>query len=106
MLDDIALQIRPKTLASASRSWATPVPSNRCVDFASAGSSSPPLTDRQLECLRWISLGKSSADIGVILRISGRTVDYHVNAICERLGVRTRMQAVAQAIRRGWLVVD
>lgn len=64
---------------------------------------SPPLTDRQLECLRWISMGKSSTDIGVILRISGRTVDYHVIAICERLGVRTRMQAVALAIQRGWL---
>lgn len=74
---------------------------------ASAGPHtppSPPLTDRQLECLHWISLGKSSTDVGLILRISGRTVDYHVNAICERLGVRTRMQAVTQAVKQGWLI--
>lgn len=61
------------------------------------------LTDRQLECLRWISRGKSSTDIGAILGISGRTVDYHVAIICDRLAVRTRMQAVARAIQLGWL---
>lgn len=65
-----------------------------------------PLTERQLECLSWISEGKSSADIGAILSISGRTVDYHVSEICRRLNVRTRMQAVAHAIRRGWLGVE
>jgi LuxR family quorum-sensing system transcriptional regulator CciR len=63
-----------------------------------------PLTDRQLECLRWISLGKSSTDIGQIMRISKRTVDYHVTVICERLGVRTRVQAVAFAADSGWLM--
>lgn len=62
-----------------------------------------PLTQRQLECLRWISEGKSSTDIGAILGISGRTVDYHVAEICSRLGVRTRMQAVAKAIQRDWI---
>lgn len=85
------------------RAWTPPVSGNLQTDLAPAGSSGLPLTKRQLECLRWISQGKSSADIGVILRISGRTVDYHVTAICERLGVRTRMQAVAHAIRGGWL---
>ena len=66
-------------------------------------SQSLPLTERQLECLSWISEGKSSTDIGEILNISGRTVDYHVGEICQRLNVRTRMQAVAHAVRRGWL---
>lgn len=65
--------------------------------------ASVPLTDRQLECLSWISEGKSSTDIGEILSISGRTVDYHVGEICQRLNVRTRMQAVAHALRSGWL---
>lgn len=65
-----------------------------------------PLTERQLECLRWISRGKSSTDIGDIMRISKRTVDHHVNVICERLGVRTRVQAVACAVDHGWLVPE
>lgn len=62
-----------------------------------------PLTLRQTECLVWVSRGKSSTDIGQILRISPRTVDYHVDQICKLLDVRTRMQAVAYAIQRGWL---
>ena len=71
----------------------------------SAGSEEAgiPLTQRQLECLHWISKGKSSTDIGAILNISGRTVDYHVAEICQRLEVRTRMQAVAYALQKGWL---
>lgn len=68
-----------------------------CVD------ADMPLTDRQLECLGWISKGKSSTDIGAILNISGRTVDYHVGEICRRLDVRTRTQAVAYALQKGWL---
>lgn len=99
----VALRARPAALASTHGSWTPSVSRRLRTDPAPPSSSGLPLTDRQLECLRWISQGKSSADIGVILRISGRTVDYHVTAICERLGVRTRMQAVAQAIQRGWL---
>lgn len=72
-----------------------------CPDFEEAADKV--LTDRQLECLRWISRGKSSTDIGAILGISRRTVDYHVAIICDRLAVRTRMQAVARAIQLGWL---
>lgn len=65
----------------------------------------PTLTRRQIECLRWIAQGKSSNDIGAILNISRRTVDYHVIEICVRLNVRTRMQAVTVAMARGWISI-
>ena len=71
--------------------------------FSDPAENEVVLTERQLECLSWISQGKSSTDIGAILNISGRTVDYHVGEICQRLKVRTRMQAVAYAVSRGWL---
>ena len=61
------------------------------------------LTDRQRECLTWVRQGKSSTDIGVILGISGRVVDEHIAHACERLGVRTRMQAVFAASLNGYL---
>jgi DNA-binding CsgD family transcriptional regulator len=61
------------------------------------------LTARQTECLRWVQAGKSSTDIGVILGISQRTVDDHLLAACRRLGVRTRVQAVATAQALGIL---
>jgi DNA-binding CsgD family transcriptional regulator len=57
------------------------------------------LTARQLECLRWTAAGKSSADIGAIVGLSARTVDDHLAAACRRLGVRTRVQAVVQALQ-------
>lgn len=59
------------------------------------------LTERQLECLRWVQVGKSSGDIGGILGLSARTVDDHVASACRWLGVRTRMQAVQTAVGRG-----
>lgn len=58
---------------------------------------------RHIECLYWAREGKSSTDIGTILGISPYTVDEHFANICERLGVRTRTQAVAEAIRLGLL---
>ena len=63
-----------------------------------------PLTDRQLECLRWVMDGKSDWEIGGILGISEHTAHNHVEAAKRSLGVATRSQAFVQAWRRGWLV--
>jgi len=94
---------RPWSLAaSIKHDSIAPTLGQSLVQSDTAGDSFP-LTERQLECLQWISKGKSSTDVGAILAISGRTVDYHVAEICQRLGVRTRMQAVAFALRKGWL---
>jgi LuxR family quorum sensing-dependent transcriptional regulator len=61
------------------------------------------LSPRQLECLKWVRAGKSSHDIGAILSISARTVDEHLAEACRKLGVKTRVQAVAEAALRGLL---
>jgi len=55
------------------------------------------LSARQIECLEWVRDGKSSFDIGQIFGISARTVDQHLLTACQRLGVRTRFQAVIEA---------
>lgn len=68
------------------------------------GRSEPPeLTARQIDCLLWVEQGKSAWDIGAILGISPRTVEGHLAGACERLGVRTRVQAVVRARRSGLL---
>ncbi|ACG79948.1 transcriptional regulator, LuxR family (plasmid) [Phenylobacterium zucineum HLK1] len=61
------------------------------------------LSARQIECLRWAREGKSSYVIGQILSLSARTVDEHLASACRKLGVHTRMQAVAQALLLGLL---
>lgn len=55
------------------------------------------LSPRQTECLFWVQEGKSSRDIGVILGVSHRIVERHVFRACQKLGVRTRLQAVVRA---------
>lgn len=59
-------------------------------------SSLDALSDRQIECLHLAAKGLSSPGIGEKIGISPRTVDEHLAAACEALGVRTRIQAVAR----------
>jgi len=60
-----------------------------------------PLSGREAECLLWVSRGKSSSDIGMILGLSPRTVDSYLEKVCSKLQVRTRIEAVALAVRCG-----
>ena len=64
-------------------------------------SSARLITERQLECLAWVQEGKSATDIGVILGLSGRTVEKHIITVCGHLGVKTRVQAVVRARELG-----
>jgi DNA-binding CsgD family transcriptional regulator len=57
------------------------------------------LTVRELDCLRWTALGKTDAEIGVILSISARTARFHIENAKRKLGVSTRIQAVAEALK-------
>ncbi len=59
------------------------------------------LSPRETECLGWVSRGKSSNDIGSILGLSPRTVDSYLEKVCSKLRVRTRIEAVALAVRTG-----
>jgi DNA-binding CsgD family transcriptional regulator len=67
-----------------------------------ADDEAPP-SARQLECLALASRGLNATEIGRRLGISPRTVEHHLAKLCDRLGVRTRVQALAIAVRRGWL---
>lgn len=55
------------------------------------------LSPRQTECLFWVQEGKSSRDIGIMLGVSHRMVERHVFRACQKLGVKTRLQAVIRA---------
>lgn len=69
----------------------------------SSGPARVPLSGREAECLTWVSRGKSSSDVGAILGISPRTVDSYLEKVCAKLRVRTRIEAVALAVRSGWI---
>jgi DNA-binding CsgD family transcriptional regulator/tetratricopeptide (TPR) repeat protein len=59
------------------------------------------LTDRQLEVLRLLSTGLSNAEIAKRLFVSTRTVDSHVAAVLDKLGVGSRRDAAARAVELG-----
>jgi DNA-binding CsgD family transcriptional regulator len=60
-------------------------------------------TYRELEVLRWLKEGKTSMDIGTILAISERTVNFHVQNIKRKANAVNRAQAVAVAMQTGQL---
>ena len=71
-----------------------------------SSAEDPHLSAREYECLVWTSRGKSSSDIGAILALSPRTVDSYLEKACAKLHVRTRIEAVAAAVRAGLIEVD
>jgi len=59
------------------------------------------LTDREIEALTWVARGKSSADIAVLMRVSERTVNFHINNVIHKTGVATRVQAAIRCAMLG-----
>ena len=57
------------------------------------------LTPRQVEVLALIEQGLSNAEIAARLTLSPKTVDHHVSALLDKLGVASRGQAAAVAHR-------
>lgn len=61
------------------------------------------LTPRERECLKWAAVGKSEWEISQILGISEHTSEKHLLNAKFKLGAVNRVQAVAEAIRRGYI---
>ena len=62
-----------------------------------------PLSEREQEVMRLLAQGHRDRDIAEQLYISERTVKFHAKNMLEKLDVRTRVQAVFEATRHGWL---
>ena len=59
-----------------------------------------PLTSREEEVLRYAAEGRRDKDIARRMAVDPRTVEMHVRNIVQKLGVRTRGEAVAFYYRR------
>lgn len=59
------------------------------------------LSEREAAALTWSARGKSSADIAVLLGVSERTVNFHIENAVRKLGVATRIQAAVKAALKG-----
>ena len=61
------------------------------------------VTPRETQILGWVAIGKSDWAIGRILKISDKTVNFHVENAKRKFGVGMRLQAVISAMRQGTL---
>ena len=64
------------------------------------------LTSRELEILRLAAQGLTNKAIGQEMGISDRTVQGHLANIFGKLGVASRTEAVTEALKRGWIVLQ
>jgi two-component system, NarL family, response regulator LiaR len=73
---------------------------------AEDGQTLEALTPRELEVLQLLAQGLSNRNIAEALFISDRTVQAHLTSIFAKTQVSSRLEAVLNAIRRGWLTLD
>jgi DNA-binding NarL/FixJ family response regulator len=64
------------------------------------------LTERELDVLRLTARGLTNRAIGHELNISHRTVQGHLQSVYGKLDVNSRTEAVTEALRRGWIVIE
>jgi DNA-binding CsgD family transcriptional regulator len=75
-------------------------------DESKPSRGSPTLSVREAQCLRLVAVGQTDIDAGGALGISPRTVRFHIDSAKTKLGVTTRIQAVAKALREKIIAAD
>lgn len=108
LLKDVSAEELADAIRNASQGRATLAP--EATEALIRAATQPPqpgfeLTEREREVLSLLSAGLSNADIAERLVVSLATVKSHVSNILSKLGVESRTEAVALALRRG-LVAD
>jgi len=61
------------------------------------------LSERERECLLWVSVGKTAWETAAILGRSQRTVEFHLTNAIRKLNAANKVHAAAIAIRNGIL---
>ena len=102
--------VSPKELSEAVMAAARgetrlhPDVTRRLVEGIAGGKEKGPedlLTEREMDVLRCLALGKSNKEIGADLFISEKTVKTHVGSILDKLGLADRTQAALYAVKHG-----
>ena len=73
----------------------------RVASRVAALAHAPRLSPRERDVLRLLVAGNSNKEIAAALRVTERTVKFHVTSIFNKLGAENRAQAVTIAHQRG-----
>lgn len=78
----------------------------RMVQFAAniATPADVTLSMRECEVLRWAAEGKTAYEIGVILGLTERTINFHISRSIVKLNASNKTNAVVKAVLMGLIV--
>ena len=93
------------TRVVAGQSILHPSATSSLLEQLRAEPPAEPLTGRESEVLALVADGLTNKAIGLRLGISEHTVKFHLGSAMNKLGAASRAEAVAQAMRRGWISV-
>lgn len=68
-----------------------------------AGTACTPLTEREMEVMRYVTDGLSNQEIADKLVITVRTVKFHIHNVLEKLNLNNRKEAAAFVLAEGWV---
>jgi DNA-binding NarL/FixJ family response regulator len=71
--------------------------------FRPQGKAEHPFSPREQEVLALTADGLTNKEIAYRLGISERTVQFHINSIFNKTTTNSRTEAVALALRNGWI---
>lgn len=66
----------------------------------------PTLTERERECVALAARGMTSADVGMKLGITTRTVNFHIGNVMSKLGAVSRGEAIARVVAANLVSLD
>jgi DNA-binding NarL/FixJ family response regulator len=73
---------------------------------ATAADQIEPLTPREIDVLRLVAKGMTNREVGQKLGISHRTVQGHLASTYDKLHANSRTEAVTEALKRAWIVIE
>jgi PAS domain S-box-containing protein len=76
-----------------------PASTRKTVDVSRNESAETDLTDKERECLKWVSAGKTAAETAAIIGRSARTVEFHLRNATRKLNATNKVHAATIAIR-------
>ncbi|WP_416985121.1 response regulator [Streptomyces sp. T028] len=78
-----------------------PAAAPRSAAATAAAGATEPLTDRELDVVRLVALGRTNAEIAAELYVSLSTVKTHLSSVQLKLGARNRVEIAAWAWQHG-----